>query len=65
MDDKPSFLGTTISWLCAVVWIVVLLALFLPLLIVGYLLRSAGTIICNAAYGIQDFMSWLGGKVSQ
>lgn len=65
MEDSPSLLGTVLSWLCAAVWILILCVVFTPLLATGYIVRGFGTVLCNAAYALQEFMAYLGRKVNE
>lgn len=64
MNEQPRLTWSVLSWLYAALWILLLLLLFSPLLIAGYLLRAVGTWCCNGAYRMQEFMAYLGEKAN-
>lgn len=52
------------AWGWAIVWIALLIFVFFPILVVGFLTRGIGTMLCNCAYGLHDLLDWIGHKIS-
>lgn len=63
MDKDPHMMATVVTWAYAIIWLVVLIVVFLPLLIAGYFTRAVGTIVCNCAFCVQRFMERIGEKI--